>query len=321
MTEFRLQALAQATELPMPTPDKTKIDKWDFIGKGDAAKQEPVSSLTELPEAVKNLIDENNSVLVQRTGTTAFVSLADEAKEKGVIFTDIVTATEHAELVQKYLMKDGVKVDEHRLTALHLCINQRWCIRICSENVVLETPLQAVFLVDGEEANVYNHVLFVADANSTATYVENYVANENAKGIANIVAEVIVEQGAQVKFGAVDLLAKDVTTYVNRRGVVGRDGRIDWALGLMNDGNTISENVTNLMGDGSYADTKTVTIGRGNQTQNFTTKVVHFGKHSEGWILKHGVQKIVQHLSLTELVKLNTVHLNQMHNNLLAFLC
>ncbi|MBE5107101.1 Fe-S cluster assembly protein SufD [Bacillus thuringiensis] len=292
LTEFRLQALAQATELPMPTPDKTKIDKWDFIGKGDAAKQEPVSSLAELPEAVKNLIDENNSVLVQRTGTTAFVSLADEAKEKGVIFTDIVTAaTEHAELVQKYLMKDGVKVDEHRLTALHAALINGGAFVYVPKNVVLETPLQAVFLVDGEEANVYNHVLFVADANSTSTYVENYVANENAKGIANIVAEVIVEQGAQVKFGAVDLLAKDVTTYVNRRGVVGRDGRIDWALGLMNDGNTISENVTNLMGDGSFADTKTVTIGRGNQTQNFTTKVVHFGKHSEGFILKHGVQK------------------------------
>ncbi|MFK4379311.1 Fe-S cluster assembly protein SufD [Bacillus sp. RC218] len=292
LTEFRLQALAQATELPMPMPDKTKIEKWDFIGKGDAAKQEPVSSLTELPEAVKNLIDENNSVLVQRTGTTAFVSLADEAKEKGVIFTDIVTAaTEHAELVQKYLMKDGVKVDEHRLTALHAALINGGAFVYVPKNVVLETPLQAVFLVDGAEANVYNHVLFVADANSTVTYVENYVANENAKGIANIVAEVIVEQGAQVKFGAVDLLAKDVTTYVNRRGIVGRDGRIDWALGLMNDGNTISENVTNLMGDGSYADTKTVTIGRGNQTQNFTTKVVHFGKHSEGWILKHGVQK------------------------------
>ena len=41
---------------------------------------------------------------VQRTGTTAFVSLADEAKEKGVIFTDIVTAaTEHAELITKVL--------------------------------------------------------------------------------------------------------------------------------------------------------------------------------------------------------------------------
>lgn len=85
LTEFRLQALAQATELPMPTPDKTKIDKWDFIGKGDAAKQEPVSSLTELPEAVKNLIDENNSVLVQRTGTTAFVSLVRRRQKKKVV--------------------------------------------------------------------------------------------------------------------------------------------------------------------------------------------------------------------------------------------
>lgn len=292
LTEFRLQALAQATELPMPTPDKTKIDKWDFIGKGTTLKQESVSSLAELPEAVKNLIDENNNVLVGRTGTKAFVSLADEAKEKGVIFTDIVTAaTEHAELVQKYLMKDGVKVDEHRLTALHAALINGGAFVYVPKNVVLETPLQAVFLVDGEEANLYNHVLFVADENSSATYVENYVADENVTGIANIVAEVIVEQGAQVKFGAVDLLAKGVTTYVNRRGVVGRDARIEWALGLMNDGDTISENVTNLMGDGSFADTKTVTIGRGNQTQNFTTKVVHFGKHSEGYILKHGVQK------------------------------
>lgn len=292
LTEFRLQALAKATELPMPTPDKTKIDKWDFIGKGQVVKQEAVRSFEELPEEVKNLIDENNNVLVQRAGTTAFVSLSEEAKEKGVIFTDIITAaTEHADLVQKYFMKDGVKVDEHRLTALHAALMNGGAFVYVPKNVVLETPLQAVFLVGSEEVNVYNHVLFVADVNSSATYVENYVTNENAAGIANIVAEVIVEEGAQVKFGAVDLLAKGVTSYVNRRGTIGRNGRIEWALGLMNDGDTISENVTNLMGDGSFADTKTVTIGRGNQTQNFTTKVVHFGKHSEGFILKHGVQK------------------------------
>lgn len=292
LTEFRLQALAKATELPMPTPDKTKIDKWDFIGKGQTPAVEAVRSFDELPEDVKSLIDENNNVLVQRSGTTAFVSLSEEAKEKGVIFTDIITAaTEHADLVQKYLMKDGVKVDEHRLTALHGALMNGGAFVYVPKNVVLETPLQAVFLVDNEEVNMYNHVLFVADTNSSATYVENYVANENAAGIANIVAEVIVEAGAQVKFGAVDLLAKGVTSYVNRRGVIGRDGRVEWALGLMNDGDTISENVTNLIGDGSFADTKTVTIGRGEQTQNFTTKVVHFGKHSEGFILKHGVQK------------------------------
>ncbi|MFD3448782.1 Fe-S cluster assembly protein SufD [Microbacteriaceae bacterium 4G12] len=295
MTEFRLQALAQAENLPLPKPDKTKIDKWDFVGKGRVeTKQEPVRSLEELPEDVKKLInvEANKNVLVQRSNTEAFVALSEEAKEKGVLFTDIVTAArEHSDLVQKYLMKDGVKVDEHRLTALHAALINGGAFVYVPKNVVLETPLQAVYVIDSEEVNVYNHVLVVADANSAFTYVENYVADEMTTGIANIVTEVIVEQGAQVKFGAVDLLAKGITGYVNRRGVVGRDGRLEWALGLMNDGNTIYENVTNLMGDGSYADTKTVTIGRGEQTQNFTTKVVHFGKHSQGNILKHGVQK------------------------------
>ena len=34
-----------------------------------------------------------------------------------------------------------------------------------------------------------------------------------------------------------------------------------------------------------------VVVGRGEQTQNFTTKIVHFGKYTESNILKHGVMK------------------------------
>ena len=59
----------------------------------------------------------------------------------------------------------------------------------------------------------------------------------------------------------------------------------------MNDGNTISENTTNLIGDGSFGDTKSVVVGRGEQTQNFTTRVIHHGKRTEGFILQHGVMK------------------------------
>src|SRR5690606_39461395 len=66
-------------------------------------------------------------------------------------------------------------------------------------------------------------------------------------------------------FGAVDTLPEGSTVYVNRRGVTGRDAQLDWALGMMNDGNTIFENITNLMGDGSNSDAKTVVVGRGKQ--------------------------------------------------------
>ena len=30
LTDFRIHALEVAEELPMPKPDKTKIDKWNF---------------------------------------------------------------------------------------------------------------------------------------------------------------------------------------------------------------------------------------------------------------------------------------------------
>ncbi|GAE47560.1 iron-sulfur cluster assembly protein SufD [Mesobacillus boroniphilus JCM 21738] len=135
-------------------------------------------------------------------------------------------------------------------------------------------------------------MLVVAEDNSSVTYVENYISTTGkVNGLVNIVTEAITGQNAKIQYGAVDTLAEGLTTYVNRRGNAGRDSRIEWALGMMNDCNTISENTTNLVGDGSYGDTKTVVVGRGEQTQNFTTSIIHFGKNSEGYILKHGVVK------------------------------
>ncbi len=76
-----------------------------------------------------------------------------------------------------------------------------------------------------------------------------------------LLSEVFANNNAKVVFGAVDTLAKGSTVYVNRRGVTGRDARLDWALGMMNDGHTIAENTTNLIGDGSNSDAKTVVVG------------------------------------------------------------
>lgn len=297
LKELRLQALAKAEDLSMPRPDKTKIDKWNFTHfQTHSVKSKALTSLNDLSDEVKALIDledEDKNLYIQLDTTPAYTSLSQELKDQGVIFTDIHTAArEHSELVQKYFMTDGVKVDEHRLTALHAAFMNGGVFVYVPKNVEVTAPLQAVYVHDNPETTLFNHVIVVADDNSSVTYVENYISTTETEGsIFNIVTEVFANANAKVTYGAVDHLNKGVTTYVNRRGTAGRDSRIEWALGLMNDGNTISENTTNLMGDGSYGDTKSVVVGRGNQIQNFTTKVIHFGKNSEGYILKHGVMK------------------------------
>ncbi|MFB5194911.1 Fe-S cluster assembly protein SufD [Neobacillus sp. KR4-4] len=295
--ELRLKALADFEQLPMPRPDKTKIDKWNFTQfTQHTVSSAPITSLAELPEEVKALIDmeaENKNLYIQRNQTPAFLSLSEELKSQGVIFTDIFTAAkEHGDVLKKYYLTQAINADEHRLTALNAALVNGGVFLYIPKNVEVSEPIQAVFVQDDAEANLFNHVIVVAEDNSAVTYVENYISTvETSNALVNILTEVIANVNASVRYGAVDTLAKGITTYVNRRGVVGRDSKIEWALGLMNEGNTISENTTNLLGDGSSGDTKTVVVGRGDQTQNFTTKVVHFGKHTVGNILNHGVAK------------------------------
>ncbi|MFP5112770.1 Fe-S cluster assembly protein SufD [Bacillaceae bacterium C204] len=295
--ELRLKALTDFEQLPMPRPDKTKIDKWNFTQfTQHTVTSAPITSLTELPEEVKELIDmeaENKNLYIQRNQTPAFLSLSEELKSKGVIFTDIFTAAkEHGDVLKKYYLTQAINADEHRLTALNAALVNGGVFLYVPKNVEVSEPIQAVFVQDNAEANLFNHVIVVAEDNSAVTYVENYISTvETSNAVVNILTEVVANVNASVRYGAVDTLAKGITTYVNRRGVAGRDSKIEWALGLMNEGNTISENTTNLLGDGSYGDTKTVVVGRGDQTQNFTTAVVHFGKHTVGNILNHGVVK------------------------------
>ncbi|MBW8582471.1 MULTISPECIES: Fe-S cluster assembly protein SufD [Bacillus] len=298
LKNLRLQALEKAEDLPLPKPDKTKITNWNFTKfNKHTVENAPLASLEDLADEAKALIDienEDKTLYVQRDQTPAFLSLSKELKDKGVIFTDILTAArEHSDLVEKYFMKDGVKVDEHKLTALHAALMNGGAFLYVPKNVQVETPVQAVYVHESNDTALFNHVLIVAEDHSSVTYVENYISTVNPKeSVFNIISEVVTGDNASVTYGAVDNLSAGVTTYVNRRGAArGRDSRIEWALGLMNDGDTISENTTNLYGDGTYGDTKTVVVGRGEQTENFTTQIIHFGKASEGYILKHGVMK------------------------------
>src|SRR5699024_12647638 len=97
----------------MPKQKKTNIKRSNFTNfKHEAAEGEVISSLQELPEELKEIIDENNAgenVLIQRNHTIAYSSLSKELEDKGVILTDIFTAIrEHSDLVQKYFMTVAV---------------------------------------------------------------------------------------------------------------------------------------------------------------------------------------------------------------------
>lgn len=296
MTELRNKALKLTETLEMPKPDKTKLRKWDF----DSFKQHHTEgsvyqSLEELPESVKKIIDVENTenLVIQHNNDLAYTQVSEQAKNDGVIIEGLSEAlVNHSDLVQKYYMTDAVNVDEHRLTALHTALMNGGVFVYVPKNVVVEHPVQYVVLHDDENTSFYNHVIIVTEQSAEVTYVENYLSNASGEGNQiNIVSEVIAGANSNITYGSVDYLDKGFTGHIIRRGTTEADASINWALGLMNEGTQIIDNTTNLMGDRSTSELKSVVVGTGDQKINLTSKIVQYGKETDGYILKHGVMK------------------------------
>lgn len=295
LLELRIRGLENSELLDLPKLEKTKIDKWNLTQFSQTTEHEVVSSIEKLPENVRSYLGQDKqagNLLVHRDTTAVYQALSSELQSKGVIYTDIKTAIEkHGDLVAKYFMNHVVKVDEHKITALHATLVNSGVFLFVPKNVEIDLPIQSLFWQENGNAGLIPHILIVAEDNSKVTYVENSFSTASVESVHNYIAEVFVGKGAKVTFAAVDNLGTNTTSYIYRRAKVEQDGRIEWALGQMNNGNTVSDNTTVLKGNGSTGDTKSVVVGTGEQSLNFVQKMHQFGHYTNGEMLSHGVMK------------------------------
>ncbi|MCG0314681.1 MAG: Fe-S cluster assembly protein SufD [Calditerricola sp.] len=292
MRALRLESLERAEALPLPKLEKISLKNWNFTRFTPFKAEARLLSPETLPQDLRNLFatGENRNVLVQQNSSVVYRQVAEDLARKGVVFTDLATALrEHGDLVRRYFGK-AVNPDENKLTALHTALWSGGAFLYVPKGVEVDLPVQAVYWAADAGVGLFPHVLIVAEANSSVTYVENVVSDEPEREAVHLgVMEVFVGPGARVRVASVRHLAAGMTDVVYRRAVVARDGRIEWILGEMGSGNTISENATVLQEDGACADTKLVALAGGEQKASFTSRVVHIGRHTESTILAKGV--------------------------------
>ncbi|MBA9085073.1 Fe-S cluster assembly protein SufD [Fontibacillus solani] len=293
LTESRTKALQLAGELELPKLEKMRLDRWDLGHFGNVREGRSEVS-QQIPDSVKSLVNmtEASNLIVQRNGDIVFSQLSSDLASKGVIFTDLETAArEHGDLVKQYL-HTAVKADENQLTALHAALWNGGVFLYVPKNVEVEIPLQSIFLLDDTKTTFAPHIVIVAEANSAVTYVDNYISGDYSdKIVHNGVAEVFVKSGAKVRFATVHNFNVNTTDLIYRRSVVDNDGSIEWIVGEMNAGDSVSETLSILQGNGSLSDAKVIAVGSGTQKLNYTTKAVHFGKSSESQMITRAVMR------------------------------
>ena len=285
LASLRQKAFVKIDQLDLPIIERVKFHRWN-LGDGRISDSEPLTSVPDFTSLGDNL------KFIQMGTQTVLEQLPADLAEQGVVFTDFRTALEEIpELVEKHFMS-AVKYDEDKLAAYHTAYFNSGAVLYVPDNVEIDQPIEGIFYQDSESDVPFNkHILIIAGKHSKVNYLERLETyGEGAvPATANITVEVIAQAGAQIKFSAIDRLGQNVTAYISRRGKLDNDAMIDWAIGVMNEGNVVADFDSDLYGKGSHADMKVVALSSGKQVQGIDTRVTNYGCNSIGNILQHGV--------------------------------
>ncbi|HEX3252891.1 MAG TPA: Fe-S cluster assembly protein SufD [Pyrinomonadaceae bacterium] len=179
-------------------------EEWKYTNLGTLAKEDfvPSTSADELdvvdvsrfayPETVEaHLVVVNGFLREDLSVTTA---LAD------VVATDLFSAVADArynKLIRKYLARNA-GYHNNGLTALNTAFLQSGVFVYIPKNVKLETPLQITFIGGTANSATFPRVLVVAEENSSATLIENFVASGEQRYFTNAIAEIVLRDGAHL---------------------------------------------------------------------------------------------------------------------------
>ncbi|RED64025.1 Fe-S cluster assembly protein SufD [Cohnella lupini] len=292
----REEAGQLATELNLPKPEKLPLTRWTLDQYGVSRPGKNVAAVSELPEAIKALLPEENgsALIVQHNSSVIFTQLSEELKAQGVILTSLEEAARsHEDLLRKHFMTAYAK-DEHKLSAVHAALWNGGVFLYVPRNVTIEEPIQALLFADDAEATFMPHVLVIAESNSRVSFVEQVASSlgeTTSTLLHNSAVEVFAKSGSLVQYAAVHQMDNSAIDISYRRAILDNDARIEWIVGDLHNGNSITDTKSVLKGNGSTSDSKIISIGTGNQRMSLTTQAVHFGRSTESDMITRAVMK------------------------------
>lgn len=261
LTDLRIKSFERLEELDYPKIQRFSYQDWPLIKKEDFS-----------------------------WSNQADFSLKEEQKlleKKGIILTDIFTASKkYPELVQSTL-GSVIKHNEDKLTAYHYAYLNSGLFLYIPKDTILTEPI-TISLSPTQDTYI-SHLLIVADNNSKVKFLEEIQDKEKKASSASLMVELVARPGSHIEFSSLDELSQDTTLYFNRRAKIEKDAHVEWAIAFMNDCNTLGDLDSELVGEGSFADSKAIAVTTANQKVGINNRVTNRGPHSTGLINQRGV--------------------------------
>ncbi len=227
----------QATPMPQIEEEWRRTD-YRHIRWKEAERPISPNGATLAAVPAKNLEplagDEEGGSLVFVDGKLVRNEFSEKLARQGVIFADLPSALrEHEDLLRRHLMTQAVKPEDGKFAALHGAIWQYGVFVYVPRNTVAELPLHVVCYGEASGAAA-GHILVVLEDNAQATMQVEYASREAQEHSAYFGAtELIVGAGANLRYVSLQDWNRETFEFSHQRGIVGRDGQLDWVNGVM----------------------------------------------------------------------------------------
>lgn len=279
----RKLALYKSYTLPFPKLESMELERWNLFNVDFSTLRLENKGNVEIAEYG---INSDDFAVVQKNNTIVHINIPEKYADK-VVIKDIFSAMNDNHIKDSFM--SVVDYAESKVTAVHYTLLNAGLFIDVKDNVVIEEPLQYIVISDKEQS-IFNHVTIQVGKNAKFNFIENYVNNQREdKAPFSLVSEVVAHEGAQINYSSITNQPGEKRGTILRRGLTYRDSLINWNVAAMDEADVYHDNTTNILGDGSEANLKIVTLGVKEQKTYFNSEVVNQGLSSKGDILQHGV--------------------------------
>ena len=223
----RNSAMDRFEQLGFPS---VREEEWKYTNLATLAKENfvPADSGEENIDASRFAYPETSGAQLVVVNGFLRDDLSQTSALGEVVATDLLRAAgdaRYTKIIRKYLARNA-GYHNNGLTALNTAFVQSGVFVYVPKNVKLETPLQITFVGTANSAT-FPRVLVVAEENSSATLIENFVAGSEGRYFTNAIAEVVLKDGAHLDHYRLQRESKRAYHVSTTSAELGRASRYD----------------------------------------------------------------------------------------------
>ncbi len=288
LLQHRLKAWRLYEDMMLPSGAEEEWRRTDLSALSLEGVRLFPSAVTHVPAPRRNGRNGYAGEIVQRDGLTLSTKLAVDLERQGIIYSDLQSAArEHPDLFRAYFMTEAVQPIAWKFVALHAALWRGGVFLYVPANVQATVPVHSIVGMERSGGvAVFPHTLIVAEEGSSVTLVEEHASpNDDRPGLSNGVVEILVRDGATVRYIGLQDWGTNVNNFSTLRAVLGADSRLEFGL-IGSGGHVTKENVAAILAaPGASAKIVGLFLAGGEQQMSYATLQDHRARNTTSDLL------------------------------------